>query len=368
MMANPEHVEIVKAGAEEFNKWREENSETMLDLSGANLRSGRFSEMRLAPANLEGAVLVHSDFRKCDLRGVNFQRADMKSVDLQNAELRRASLYGADLDSANLREANLRYAILHFARFVEADLSSAILQKTVLYETVLFRSTLNGADFSGAACSDSLFGDLDLSQVFGLATVEHAGPSTIGLDTVFRSKGKIPEVFLRGCGVPEIMIEYMQSLAFDENPIQYYKCFISYTEADNDFSERLHNDLKAKSVRCWRWREDAKIGRSLIGEVDQAIRVYDKLMVILSESSLNSEPVIREIERALQKESREGKEVLFPIRVDDAIFKWDHPLQADVVRKVIGDFTNWKEPTPYNKALDRLIECLQAESPAKAAG
>ena len=75
------------------------------------------------------------------------------------------------------------------------------------------------------------------------------------------------------------------------------------------------------------------------GEIDTAIRHYDKLVVICSQHSLESPPVIREIERALQKEDREHRNVLFPIRIDDYLFdEWDHPRKADVVSKVIGDF------------------------------
>jgi hypothetical protein len=70
--------------------------------------------------------------------------------------------------------------------------------------------------------------------------------------------------------------------------------------------------------------------------------------------------VIREIERALQREQRDGKEVLFPIRVDDSLFTWDHFLQADVVRKMVGDFRKWKSPKSYRVAFDRLVRDLRA--------
>ena len=94
-------------------------------------------------------------------------------------------------------------------------------------------------------------------------------------------------------------------------------------------------------------------------EVDRAVRVYDKLVVICSDAALKAEPVIREIERALQREGREKKEVLFPITIDDAVFSWDHELQADVVRKNIGDFRNWRNVDSYKKSLHRLIRDLR---------
>jgi hypothetical protein len=211
---------------------------------------------------------------------------------------------------------------------------------------------------------------VDLSEVKGLDQVQHEAPTAVGLDTLFRSKGKIPDVFLRGCGVPEILIQYLPSLM--QKPIQFYTCFISFTEADDDFSVRLYNDLQAGGVRCWRWKEDARWGRTLMGEIDKAVRIYDKLIVICSEKSLNAPAVLREIEHAVQKEDdlkRQGRdaEVLFPIRLDDYIFeKWDHPRKADATAKHVGDFRNWNDPATYKKALDRLIRDLRAEHPTKS--
>jgi hypothetical protein len=139
----------------------------------------------------------------------------------------------------------------------------------------------------------------------------------------------------------------------------FYTCFISFTEADERLARQVYLDLTRKGVRCWRWKEDATWGRTLMGEIDRSVRSYDKLVVLISKASIRSEPVIREIERALQKEQRSGQEVLFPVRVDDAVFAWSHPLQADVVRKVVGDFRAWREERKYRLALRRLLQGLE---------
>jgi hypothetical protein len=202
-----------------------------------------------------------------------------------------------------------------------------------------------------------VFADNDLSEVTGLETVLHLGPSTIGIDTIYKSKGNIPEVFLRGAGVPEEFIVYMRSLA--GKPIDSYSCFISHSSEDDDFAQRLYADLRAKNVRSWKFDENAKWGEPVWGEIDTAIRHYDKLVVICSEHSLQSPPVIREIERASQKEDREHKNVLFPIRIDDYLFdEWDHPRKADVVGKVIGDFRDSENLEAYTKAFPRFLDAL----------
>jgi hypothetical protein len=109
------------------------------------------------------------------------------------------------------------------------------------------------------------------------------------------------------------------------------------------------------------------MGKTLMKFIDEAVRVYDKLVVICSEQSLQAPAVIREIERALQKEdvlARQGKddEVLFPIRLDDFIFeKWEHHRKADVLTKNVGDLRNWTDPEAYSKCLNRLLRDLKPE-------
>ena len=86
--------------------------------------------------------------------------------------------------------------------------------------------------------------------------------------------------------------------------------------------------------------------------------LYRKL-TICSEHSLESPPVIREIERALQKEDRDHKNVLFPIRIDYYLFdEWEHPRKADVVTKVIGDFRGVNDLATYSKAFPRFLDAL----------
>jgi hypothetical protein len=205
-------------------------------------------------------------------------------------------------------------------------------------------------------------GDLDLSQCKDLESVKHLGPSSIGIDTIYRSGGKIPEVFLRGAGVPEPFIVQMKALVAAMSPIEFYSCFISYSAKDHEFAERLHADLRSKNVRCWFAPEDLKIGDKLRPSFDEAIRVHDKLMVLLSENSVSSQWVEKEVETAFEKERREKRTVLFPIRLDDAVMETNEAWAADIRRtRHIGDFRAWKNHDSYKKAFERLLRDLKAE-------
>lgn len=205
--------------------------------------------------------------------------------------------------------------------------------------------------------------DLDLSVVKGLELVEHLGPSSIDIDTIYRSAGNIPDAFLRGAGIPEPFITNMRALVGAMSPIQFYSCFISFSSKDHEFAEQLYGDLQTKSVRCWFASEDLKIGDKFRDRIDESIRVHDKLLIVLSERSIASAWVRREVEAAFEREDRQKSTVLFPIRVDDAVMQTNEAWAADIRRtRHIGDFSGWTDNHSYRKAFERLLRDLKADA------
>jgi hypothetical protein len=201
-------------------------------------------------------------------------------------------------------------------------------------------------------------GLVDLSMVHGLASVVHYAPSTIGIDTLYFSQGNIPEAFLRGAGVPAEMITYSKSLV--GQPFQYYSCFISYSSRDEAFAQRLHADLQDQGVRCWFAPEDLKIGDEFRSVIDVSIQVYDRLLLILSEHSVQSRWVQKEVETAFEKEGKENRIMLFPVRIDEAVMHSAVAWAADIRRqRHIGDFQQWKDHDAYQKAFQRLLHALK---------
>jgi hypothetical protein len=80
-------------------------------------------------------------------------------------------------------------------------------------------------------------------------------------------------------------------------------------------------------------------------------------------------PVIRQIERALQREAREHKNVLFPIRIDIYLSdEREHPRKAEVVIKMIGHFRGWDLPVAYGKAFPRFRDAGNRPQPAFKTG
>ena len=354
-MANPEHLAILKKGVKEWNKWRGEHRDIEPDLSKADLNRAPLKGAHLTGVNLKDANLQGADLTDAVLVDVNFRHADLSDAHLNGARMMGANLNGASLNGATLVDATLARVGLIGARLPNADLS-----RSYLFSAILQRTELDGAIFFHARCNITIFSDVDLSHAKRLETVRHEGPSTIGLDTFFKSKGKIPETFLRGAGVPDIFIEFAASLA--GTPFEFNSCFISYSSKDDAFVQRFYADLQNKGVRCWFAPEDLKIGSKFRIDIDEAIRVHDKLLLVLSKNSVESSWVETEVETAFEKERKESRLVLFPIRLDDAVTEVNAGWAADIRRtRHIGDFRDWKDHDAYTKAFERLLRDLKSE-------
>jgi hypothetical protein len=302
-----------------------------------------------------------ADLRDADLRGIDFHKTNLTAADFSNADVRDADLSEAILYLARFRNANFSGTDFLGANLYEAYLHGANFSQAYFMEANLSGANLTNANFFGAHIADTVFGYVDLSQVRNLESVVHHGPSSIGIDTIYKSRGNIPEKFLCGCGIPEDFITYMRSLT--RKGIEFYSCFISYSSKDEEFAKRLYNDLQSEGVRCWFAPEDLKIGEKFRVRIDESIRLYDKLLLVLSESSVASEWVEKEVETAFEKEREQGKTVLFPVRLDDAVLEAKTGWAADVRRsRHIGDFRDWKKHDSYRKAFERLMRDLKAEA------
>ncbi len=356
-MARSEHLAILRQGVETWNKWRANNPLIRPALAGVELPRADFYGIDLHSAYLRGSDLREANFGTADLGWTDLTVVDLIGADLRGASLVNAQLNRTLLDGANLNGANLTRASVERASMFGADLRNATLESTKFYGT-----DAGGVQFHGSAMGWTRFDACRLHGAEGLVEVQHRGPSSIAIDTIFLSHGKIPDDFLRGAGVPRNLLDYLGSLVGDA-PIQYYSCFISHSSQDKEFCDRLYSDLKARQVRVWYFPETAKWGESVWEEIDQGIRLYDKLILVCSLQSLQSSPVLREIERALWKEDIEHRNVLFPIRVDDFIFDgWEHARKTDVASKVVGDFCGWKgDLGKYKTSLRKLLSALNAE-------
>ena len=102
-------------------------------------------------------------------------------------------------------------------------------------------------------------------------------------------------------------------------------------------------------------------------QIGRAIRLNDVVLLVLSESSVESDWVEHELEQARRKEKEEGRDVLCPVALDDA---WKAKVDGDVLwrqlkKKNILDFSQWKTKA-FEKPFAKLLKGLKINYPRPA--
>ncbi|HTI14596.1 MAG TPA: toll/interleukin-1 receptor domain-containing protein [Dictyobacter sp.] len=332
-MANSQHLNILHQGVKKWNQWRQNHPEIIPDLQCASLPD-------------------------LSLIDINFQRTNLKQANLSNAHLVRANLNNANLDQANLNQAKLRSAKLKATSLYQTNLSGAKMCETSLYKTCFHETILTQTNMYHATFFKTLLLNVNLQQTINLKDTFHMGPSTIGIDTIQLSQGKIPDVFLDRAGVSEHFLKAMRT--FGREPFAYHSCFISYSSKNQEFTKQLYQDLRAAGVQCWYAPESLVTGEKFPISITQTIQSYQKVLLVLSKDALESDWVRREVELARQKEGNGKKEVLVPIQLDTSIANasvaWAAALRK---RRHITSFENWQQPNSYQKSLQKLLEALR---------
>jgi len=368
-MANRGHLAILKKGTDAWNAWRRVHAATTPDLTNA----------QLLDLDCDRADLSRADLRGAFFDGVSCRMADLTNAKLDGAYLIQVSEFDQTrFDNANLTRAEIHFSDFEGASFQNADFTNAKLDG--FFSNAKFRgarfwgttftngANLREADFCEARMKGAVFADVDLSRVRGLRDVIHEAPSTIGIDTLYRSQGKLPDLFLRGAGVPDTLMSFAKKLVV--TPLDYYSCFLSHSTKDYEFAARLYADLQGEGVRCWFAPHDMESGKKVYEQIERAIQLNDRLLLVLSDHSMNSEWVKTEIAHARDREIKEHRKVLFPIGLVPfaRIRDWkcfDADTGKDSAREVreyfIPDFSEWKEAHSYQKGFQGLLTGLRTE-------
>lgn len=332
-MANPEQLEILKSGVENWNKWREENRTIEIDLSHSSFDYSELSKYNFINSNL---------------RNSSFKHTNLQNIQAFQADLSHSDLTGADLSNANLLE----------TLFINADLSQTSFKNAYLSMTTFTSARLSKSDFKNAIFSNKFILYNDLSNILNLDKTIHHHSSSLDIHTIYKSKGNIPVEFLKGVGMDDQMISFVQSL---KGAIQFYSCFISYSRENDDFATLLHDRLQGTGIRCWKDTKDLKTGDFIEDSINKAIKTHEKVLIILSKESINSKWVRREVKNALDRETKENKKILFPINIDNTVFEDDSFWVKDIrLECLITDFSKWKDHDDFEKAFQKITADLKA--------
>jgi hypothetical protein len=423
-MANPEHLAILSQGVAVWNAWRREKPMVTPDLS-----DGAFSTPYLKGLDYEGSSWLHPrfdwgeyhnrrvNFENANFNNVNLERSDFTGINLASCTFDKAQLTGAKfigaqlaradfsrltgdysydditargisfkdaqlwraiLDGADLRDGDFTRANLHGTSFLSSDLRGADLSKSSPWHVRFDRAHLERCTFDRADMGFCTFCAFDLSHAMGLGTVNNGMCTSVGTDAlqatmrglVGEPPDRVQEVsrFLQKCGVPDSLLSWAKAQATVSD--HYCSVFISYSHADEAFAAKLYKRLLREHITAWYAPEDISPGVKIHEQVIRAIHSHDKLIVILSENSMQSDWVETEIRSARRREANEHRRILFPVALAPmaSIQRWEcfdsdtgRDLAVDVREYFIPDFSQWEDEAVFEQKCASVLRGLKID-------
>ena len=128
--------------------------------------------------------------------------------------------------------------------------------------------------------------------------------------------------------------------------------FISYSYKDKEFVRRLASDLRARGIQVWVDSQEIRVGDSIIQKISEGIERADYVLVVLSQSSIQSVWVQKEVRTAFVKDPAGAKGVLIPVVLE----KTQIPSFLQGIK--YADFT-----TSYEEGLDEILDAIVKTPP-----
>lgn len=131
--------------------------------------------------------------------------------------------------------------------------------------------------------------------------------------------------------------------------------FISYGGPDEEIVSLINKKIKNKGVKTWFFPDDALPGEKLHRVMHEGVNNHDRVLLVCSKDSLSRNGVLNEIERALEREAREGgSEILIPITLDEFVYSNWARERTDIAEQIRSRVIA-KMPCSNNEVDDKSI-------------
>lgn len=125
--------------------------------------------------------------------------------------------------------------------------------------------------------------------------------------------------------------------------------FLSHSNPDKPFARKLASSLRNAGHVVWIDEAEIKIGDSLVSKIRDGLDRVDYVAALLSDSSINSPWVEKELDIASNREIDENRVIVLPLLLSDV------DLPGFLKGKLYGDFRKEKN---YESTLDKLLSDL----------
>ena len=127
--------------------------------------------------------------------------------------------------------------------------------------------------------------------------------------------------------------------------------FVSHSSKDKPFIRQLASDLTEQGITVWIDEQMIKVGDSIVEKISQGLAESDYFLIALSENSVNSEWVKKELNQALLKEIEAREVKILPLKLSEC----EIPLL--IKEKKFADFS-----VSYKSGLNALLAAMKGDS------
>jgi uncharacterized protein YjbI with pentapeptide repeats len=372
------------------------------------------SRQSISDCNLDSIVIAQSNFNEStfsDMRillgrwhGSDFQSAVFTRCTLMFAQFQGCDFFGATFKECLIASCYFHESFFGAARFENCTIIHSVLDGSVMFSADFRATNLDGFTFNGveaatkkqiASMTDS--GALPITEssqmknavdaaclANTIAMLQVRRQSSVDLQTVRFDNGEhysdyaarrlstlaSLEDFLRQTTLPAA--ETDRFLRDYKNAADVPGVFISYSFKDTAFVEMLQKRIGALGIPVWFAPQKMQGGNTIADQLHQGLREADILILVLSNHSLRSEWVFKEIREFYRHAQTDTRREFYPIRVDDAPVedfslideRTGHDI-GDFLRSLsIRDFLHWQDPAQFSMSFDQLANDLGLDTAA----
>jgi hypothetical protein len=141
------------------------------------------------------------------------------------------------------------------------------------------------------------------------------------------------------------------------------KVFISHSSIDKKFVRTLKDDLSENNIETWFDEDELILGDSLSDKLELALEESSHFLIILSPTSVNSEWVRFELEKALKQNNSQLLQKIIPVKYSDCevpkeLVKFIYADLSHEVRQIQGDKVTFVS-NGYSSFLNKLCKSIR---------
>ncbi|MCS0585185.1 toll/interleukin-1 receptor domain-containing protein [Massilia pinisoli] len=140
------------------------------------------------------------------------------------------------------------------------------------------------------------------------------------------------------------VLDWLLNPTLGINMPSYPQVFLSHSSADKPFVSKLAIDLKSRGIPVWFDQWELKVGDSLTQKIEDGIDKSGWLIVVLSENSIASNWVQKELRAAQARELQDKHVFVLPVVIDKC------RIPTFLLDKLYADFT-----LSYERGLNHLL-------------